>query len=87
MMRINEVSKIKQGDQYHIFKCAKFIKREVTMVITNSRKRNNTKKIVYGKCHDRVDLTKRTRYEHSLMKLMRLTEDDSSLVNVMVVCK
>ena len=42
----------------HIFKHVKFIKREGTRVVTGMRKRKTTKKIVYDKCHERVDLTK-----------------------------
>ena len=42
--------------------------------------KNNMNKLVYYKCHERIDLTKRSGYEHYLMKLVYSTEDNSSSV-------
>ena len=72
--------KIRWFIQNHIFKYVEFLKGEGARVVTDIGKRKNIKNLVYEKCYERVDLIKRARYEHYLMKLVGFTEDNSSLV-------
>ena len=72
--------KKRKVDQNCIFKYVKFIKGEGTRVITDICKSKNMNILVYVKSHERVDLMKRAWYEHYLMKLVGLTEDNSKLV-------
>ena len=41
----------------------KSIKGEGTRIVNDIGKRKNTKKLVYGKCHERVDFAKWLGYE------------------------
>ena len=49
-------------------------------VIVNVGKSKNSKSLVYGKYHEKEDLTKRTCYKYSLMKCVGLNEESSTLV-------
>ena len=75
-----EITKIRQVVRNHIFKHLKFVKGEGT--IPSFKKDRKTKKrdqLLYGMCHERPDLTKQGGYELKILRLMGLSELNTSI--------
>ena len=75
-----EITKLRQVIRNHIFKHLKFVKGEGT--IPSSRKDRKTKKrvqLTYGMCHERPDLTKQGGYELKILRLMGMSEINTSI--------
>ena len=75
-----KVTKLRQVIRNHIFKHVKFVKGEGA--IPTHKKDNKSrqfKKLLFGKCHERPDLTKSTGYECKIMRLVGLTNENSSI--------
>ena len=76
-----EVTKIRQVIRNHIFKHVKFVKGEGSKPGgKRDLRKKRCKDLVYGKCHERPDLTKTTGYECEIMRLVNLTSENSSVV-------
>ena len=76
-----EIKKIRQVIRNHIFKHVKFVKGEGS--IPTKKKDNKSrrlKNLMFGKCHERPDLTRLFGYEYEILKLVGLGEEDTSLV-------
>ena len=76
-----EVTKIRQVIRNHIFKHVKFVKGEGS--VATNRKDNRSrqlKNLMFGKCHERPDLTRQSGYENQILKLVGLGEHDTSFV-------
>jgi len=76
-----EIKKIRQVIRNHIFKHVKFVKGEGS--IPTKKKDNKSrrlKNLMFGKCHERPDLTRLLGYEYEILKLVGLGEEDTSLV-------
>lgn len=75
-----EISKIRQVIRNHIFKHVKFVKGEGSVAThKNDNKSRQLKNLIFGKCHERPDLTRLAGYEYQILKLVGLSEEDSSL--------
>ena len=76
-----EVAKLRRFIYNHIFKHAKVVKGEgVQPKLINNHSGKRTKVMIYGESHERPDLTKRTVYEYLTIKLVRIDDENSSLV-------
>ena len=76
-----EITKIRQVIRNHIFKHVKFVKGEGS--IPTQKKDNKSrrlKNLMFGRCHERPDLTRLSGYEYQILKLVGLSEEDTSLV-------
>ena len=76
-----EITKIRQVIRNHIFKHVKFVKGEGS-VPTHKKdtKSRQLKNLMFGKCHERPDLTRQSGYECQILKMVGLDEHDTSLV-------
>ena len=75
-----EVAKIRQVVRNHIFKHVKFVKGEgVKPKGHGTRKRKKPKISLFGKSHERPDLTIRTGYAYNIMRLVGLDEERTSI--------
>ena len=75
-----EVTKLRQVIRNHIFKHVKFVKGEGT--VPSHRKDNKSKQLkhlLFGKCHERPDLTMLTGYECQILRMVGLSEEDTSV--------
>ncbi len=75
-----EITKLRQVIRNHIFKHLKFVKGEGT--IPSFKKDRKTKKrdqLLYGMCHERPDLTKQGGYELKILRLMGMSEINTSI--------
>ena len=64
----------------HIFKHVKFVKGEGSRPgAKRDIRKKQCKDLVLGKCHERPDLTKSTGYECEIMRLVGLTNENSSI--------
>ena len=75
-----EVTRLRLVIRNHIFKHVKFIKGEGAKKTDKGTKKNNSKNLVFGKCHERPDLTKTSGYEYAIMDLVGLNDDKATLV-------
>ena len=75
-----EVKKIRQVIRNHIFKHVKFIKGEGAKPSNKKEvKSRKLKQLLYGKCHERPDLTRLSGYECQILRMVGLGEGDTSL--------
>ena len=76
-----EVTKLRQVIRNHIFKHVKFVKGEGAVP---TRKKDNKsrqlKKLSFGKCHERPDLTRLTGYECQILSMVGMSLEDASLI-------
>ena len=75
-----EVTKSRQVIRNHIFKHVKFVKGEGA--IPSHKKENKSrqlKKLLFGKCHERPDLTMPSGYECQILRMVGLSEEDTSV--------
>ena len=72
-----EVTRLCLVIRNHIFRHVKFIKGEGAKKTDKGTKKNNSN---LGKCHERPDLTKTSRYEYVIMDLVGLSNDKVTLV-------
>jgi len=75
-----EVTRLRLVIRNHIFKHVKFIKGEGAKKTDKGTKKKNSKNLVFGKCHERPDLTKTSGYEYAIMDLVGLNDDKATLV-------
>ena len=61
--------------------CATGTLQEGTKSAGNHFENNNAKILLYGKCHEKVDLSKRIGYEYNIMKLVEYDENTRSLLD------
>ena len=76
-----EIMKVRKVIRTHIFKHVKFCKGEGNTSRWNPFEKQNTKIWLYGKSHEKADLSKRTGYEHNIMKLVGHDENNQSLTD------
>ena len=75
-----EITKIRQVIRNHIFKHVKFVKGEGSIPGAKKDMRSKRcKELVYGRCHERPDLTKSTGYECEILRLVGYTNENSSI--------
>ena len=75
-----EITKLRQVIRNHIFKHVKFVKGEGSLPTRKKdHKSQNLKKLIFGKCHERPDLTRLSGYECEILKLVGLNREDTSL--------
>lgn len=75
-----EITKLRQVIRNQIFKHVKFVKGEGAVPLSKrDKKARQIKKLLFGKCHERPDLTKLTGYECQILKMVGLSEDNASL--------
>jgi hypothetical protein len=67
-----EVTRLRLVLRNHIFKHVTFIKGEGAKKTDKGTKKNYSKNVVYGKCHKRPDLTKKSGYKYAIMNLVWL---------------
>ena len=75
-----EVTKLRQVIRNHIFKHVKFFKGEGT--VPSQKKDNKSKQLkhlLFGKCHERPDLTILTGYECQILRMIGLSEENTSV--------
>ena len=75
-----EVIRLRLAIRNHIFKHVKFIKGGGAKRTDKGTKKSNSKNLVFGKCHERTDLTKTSGYEYAVMNLVGLDDDKATLV-------
>lgn len=76
-----EITKIRQVIRNHIFKHVKFVKGEGSVPThKKDNKSRQLKNLMFGKCHERPDLTRQSGYECQILKMVGLDEHDTSLV-------
>ena len=75
-----EVSKLRQVIRNHIFKHVKFVKGEGALPTQKKdNKSRQLKNLLFGKCHERPDLTRLSGYECQILRMVGLSEGDTSL--------
>ena len=75
-----EITKLRQVIRNQIFKHVKFVKGEGGVSVSKrDKKTRQMKKLLFGKCHERPDLTKLTGYECQILKMVGLSEENASL--------
>ena len=75
-----EVTKLRQVIRNHIFKHVKFVKGEGA--VPSHKKENKSrqlKQLLFGKCHERPDLTILTGYECQILRMVGLSEENTSV--------
>ena len=75
-----EVTKLRQVIRNHIFKHVKFVKGEGA--VPRNKKENKSKplkNLMFGKCHERPDLTKLSGYECQILRMIGMSEKHTSL--------
>ena len=76
-----EITKIRQVIRNHIFKHVKFVKGEGSVPTQKKdTKTRQLKNLMFGKCHERPDLTRQSGYECQILKMVGLDEHDTTLV-------
>ena len=65
-----EIMKVRKVIRTHIFKHVKFCKGEGTKSVGNHFEKKNAKILLYRKCHEKADLSKRIGYKYNIMKLV-----------------
>ena len=76
-----EVAKIRQVVRNHIFKHVKFVKGEGLMAKSHKSNRGKRMKLnLFGKSHERPDLTCKNGYEYNIMRLVGLDEGRTSIL-------
>ena len=76
-----EITKIRQVIRNHIFKHVKFVKGEGSVPTQKKdTKTRQLKNLMFGKCHERPDLTRQSGYECHILKMVGLDEHDTTLV-------
>ena len=76
-----EITKVRQVICNHIFKHVKFVKSKgATPTHKRDIKTKRLKNLVYGKCHERPDLTRLSGYECEILKLVGLGNKDTSVI-------
>ena len=76
-----EVMKVRKVIRNHIFKHVKFCKGEGLKVSSNQMEKKSAKLLLFGKSHEKADLTKRHGYEYNIMKLSGYDEDNRSITD------
>ena len=75
-----EITKLRQVIRNHIFKHVKFVKGEgAVLAQRKDNKSRQLKNLMYGKCHERPDLTKLSGYECQILKMVGLSTESTSL--------
>ena len=76
-----EIMKVRKVIRTHIFKHVKFCKGEGNTSRGNPFEKKNAKIRLYGKSHEKADLSKRIGYEYNIMKLVGYDENNRSLTD------
>ena len=76
-----EISKLRQVIRNHIFKHVKFVKGEgAKPCAKKDLKTKKANQLLFGKCHERPDLTKLTGYECQILRMVGLSEIDATII-------
>ena len=76
-----EIMKVRKVIRTHIFKHVKFCKGEGNSFRPNPFEKKKAKIKLYGKSHEKADLSKRIGYEYHVMKLVGYDENKRSLTD------
>ena len=76
-----EIMKVQKVIRTHIFKHVKFYKGEGNLSRGNTFEKKKAKSRLYGKSHEKSDLTKRVGYKYNIMKLVGYDENKKSLTD------
>ena len=76
-----EVMKVRKVIRNHIFKHVKFCKGEGIKSSTNEMEKKSKKILLFGKSHEKADLTKKHGYEYQIMRLSGYDEDNWSITD------
>ena len=75
-----EVIKLRQVIRNHIFKHVKFVKGEGAVPSHKKEiKSRQLKQLLFGKCHERPDLTILTGYESQILRMVGLSKENTSV--------
>ena len=75
-----KVTKIRQVIRNHIFIHVKFVKGEGTVPTQKKdNKSRQLKKLLFGKCHERPDLTRQSGYECQILRMVGMSQQDTSI--------
>ena len=75
-----EVTKLRQVIRNHIFKHVKFVKGEGAVPTQKKdNKSRQLKKLLFGKCHERPDLTRQSGYECQILRIVGMSYEDTSI--------
>ena len=75
-----EINKLRQVIRNHVFKHLKFVKGEGTIPCAKKdRKAKKKQQLLFGMCHERPDLTKLDGYECTILRLVGMNENSTSI--------